>query len=94
MEGGIIYGLTAAMYGEITLDEGRVLQSNFPDYPMLHIHQSPEIEVHIMENEELPGGVGEPGTPPVFPALANAYYNLTGKRLRSMPLIKHGVEFV
>ena len=93
MESGIIYGLTAAMYGEITLEGGRVVQSNFPDYPMLQIHQVPEIEVHIMENGELPGGVGEPGTPPVFPALANAYYSMTGNRLRSMPLAKHGVQF-
>jgi len=94
MEGGIIYGLTAAMFGEITIDGGRVEQSNFPDYPMLHMHQAPEIDVHIMENGELPGGVGEPGTPPVFPALANAYFSLKGKRLRSMPLAKHGVEFI
>jgi len=93
MESGIIYGLTAAMYGEITLEEGRVQQSNFPDYQMLKMNQVPQIDVHIMDNEELPGGVGEPGTPPVFPALANAYFNLTGKRLRSMPLVKHGVEF-
>lgn len=94
MEGGIIYGLTAAMFGEITIHGGRVEQGNFPDYPMLQMHQTPEIEVFIMENGELPGGVGEPGTPPVFPALANAYFNLSGKRLRSMPLAKHGVEFV
>lgn len=93
MESGIIYGLTAAMYGEITLDGGCVVQSNFPDYPMLKMYQTPEIEVHIMKNGELPGGVGEPGTPPVFPALANAYFSMTGRRLRSMPLAKHGVEF-
>jgi len=93
MESGIIYGLTAAMYGEVTLEEGRVVQSNFPDYQMLQMHQTPEIEVYIMKNGELPGGVGEPGTPPVFPALANAYFDLTGDRLRSMPLVKHGVEF-
>jgi len=93
MEGGIIYGLTAAMYGDITIDKGRVEQSNFPDYPILHMEQAPEIDVHIIASTELPGGVGEPGTPPVFPALANAYFNLTGRRLRSMPLVKHGVEF-
>jgi isoquinoline 1-oxidoreductase beta subunit len=94
MEGGIIYGLTAAMFGEITLTDGQVDQANFPDYPMLHMHQCPEINVHIIESDELPGGVGEPGTPPVFPALANAYYALTGERLRSMPLVKHGIEFL
>jgi isoquinoline 1-oxidoreductase subunit beta len=94
MEGGIIYGLTAAMYGDIVIDEGRVKQGNFPDYPMLHMRQTPEIDVHIIESTELPGGVGEPGTPPAFPALANAYFNLTGKRLRSMPLAKHGVAFL
>lgn len=94
MEGGIIYGLTAAMFGEITIDGGRVEQSNFPDYPMMQMHQAPEINVHIIESDELPGGVGEPGTPPAFPALANAYYDLKGERLRSMPLVKHGVEFL
>lgn len=94
MEGGIIYGLTAAMFGEITIDKGRVAQSNFPDYPMMQLHQTPEINVHIIESNELPGGVGEPGTPPAFPALANAYFDLKGQRLRSMPLSKHGVEFL
>ncbi|PCI60963.1 MAG: hypothetical protein COB37_08875 [Kordiimonadales bacterium] len=93
MESGIIYGLTAAMYGEITIEDGRAVQSNFPDYEMLRLRQTPEIVVDIINSTELPGGVGEPGTPPVFPALANAYFNLTGKRLRSMPLTKHGVEF-
>jgi len=93
MESGIIFGLTAAMYGEITIEDGRVQQSNFPDYKMLYMRQIPEIKVHIMDSSELPGGVGEPGTPPIFPALANAYFDMTGKRLRSMPLAKHGVEF-
>jgi CO/xanthine dehydrogenase Mo-binding subunit len=94
MEGGIIYGLAAAVFGEITIEGGRVVQSNFPDYPMLHMHQTPQINVHIIDSDELPGGVGEPGTPPVFPALANAYHDLKGERLRSMPMVKHGVEFV
>jgi len=94
MEGGIIYGLAAAMFGEITIEGGRAIQSNFPDYPMLHMHQTPEINVHVIDSDELPGGVGEPGTPPVFPALANAYHDLKGERLRSLPLVKHGVQFV
>ena len=87
MESGIIYGLTAALYGEITFENGRVLQSNFPDYRMITLANAPEIEVHIIESgiEHL-GGVGEPGTPPIAPAVANAIYRLTGKRVRELPI--------
>jgi isoquinoline 1-oxidoreductase beta subunit len=86
MEGGIIFGLTAALKTEITLKDGRVEQSNFHDYQMLRIFESPEIEVHIVSSGENPTGVGEPGVPPVAPALANAIFAATGKRLRRLPI--------
>lgn len=86
MEGGIIFGLTAALKGEITLDRGRVQQRNFHDYPMLRINESPEIEVHIVPSTENPTGVGEPGVPPVAPAVANAIFAATGKRVRKLPI--------
>jgi len=86
MEGGIIFGLTAALKTEITLKEGRVEQGNFDDYQMLRIFESPEIEVHIVPSGENPTGVGEPGVPPVAPALANAIFRATGKRVRRLPI--------
>ena len=86
MESGIVFGLTAALKGEITLEKGRVQQSNFHDYPLLRMNEMPEIEVEIIESAEAPSGVGEPGTPPIAPAVANALYALTGKRLRDLPL--------
>jgi isoquinoline 1-oxidoreductase subunit beta len=86
MEGGIIFGLTAALKTEITLKDGRVEQGNFHDYQMLRIFESPEIEVHIVPSGENPTGVGEPGVPPVAPALANAIFAATGKRVRRLPI--------
>jgi len=86
MEGGIIFGLTAALKTEITLENGRVQQHNFYDYPMLRMFESPEIEVHIVPSEENPTGVGEPSVPPVAPALANAIFAATGKRVRRLPI--------
>ena len=86
MEGGIIFGLTAALKSEITLKDGRVEQSNFYDYPMLRIFESPEIEVHIVPSKESPTGVGEPGVPPVAAALANAIFAACGKRVRRLPI--------
>jgi len=86
MEGGIIFGLTAALKTEITLKDGRVQQENFHDYQMLRIFESPEIDVHIVPSSENPTGVGEPGVPPVAPALANAIFAATGKRIRSLPI--------
>ena len=86
MEGGIVYGLTAALKTEITLKDGRVEQGNFNDYPMLRIFESPEIEVHIVASTEHPTGVGEPGVPPAAPALANAIFAATGKRIRRLPI--------
>jgi isoquinoline 1-oxidoreductase beta subunit len=86
LEGGIIFGLTAALKDEITLDHGRVQQRNFHDYPMLRINEAPEIEVHIMPSTEKPTGVGEPGVPPVAPAVANAIFAVTEKRVRKLPI--------
>lgn len=86
MEGGIGYGLSAALVSEITLDEGRVAQSNFHDYQVLRMNQMPKIEVHIMPSAEMPTGVGEPGTPPVAPAVANALMAITGKVFNKLPL--------
>ncbi len=86
MEGSVIFGLTAALYGEITIRNGRVEQRNFPDYEMLRLAQAPVVETHILPSTAPPGGVGEPGVPPVAPAVANAIFKLTGKRLRSLPL--------
>jgi isoquinoline 1-oxidoreductase beta subunit len=86
MEGGIAFGLTAALYGEITFEKGRVKQRNFHDYPMLRMHEMPEVEVHIVPGTEKMGGVGEPGVPPVAPAVANAVFALTGKRIRRLPI--------
>ncbi len=86
MEGGIVWGLTAALKGEITLANGRVEQSNFHDYPMLRINEMPIIEVHIVPSEEAPGGVGEPGVPPLAPAVTNAIFAATGTRIRRLPI--------
>lgn len=86
MESAIVFGLTAALYGEITLNQGRVEQSNFHDYPMLRINEMPEVEVHIVESGEAPTGIGEPGVPPIAPAVANALFALTGKRVRKLPI--------
>ena len=86
MEGGIIFALTAALYGEITLKEGAVEQSNFHDYQILRHNETPAISVVVLESTAPPSGVGEPGTPPAAPALANAIYAATGQRLRQLPL--------
>lgn len=86
IESGIIYGLTAALYGDITIENGAVVQSNFHDYPMLRIDQAPEISVQIINSGEKIGGGGEPGTPPIAPALANAVFAATGVRVRSQPI--------
>jgi isoquinoline 1-oxidoreductase beta subunit len=86
MEGGIVYGLTAALKGEITIKNGRVEQSNFDNYPMLHMNEMPEIEVYIVPSTETPGGIGEPGTPPIASAVVNAIFAATGKRLRRLPI--------
>ena len=86
MEGAIAFGLTAALYGEITLEGGAVTQSNFNDYPILRHNEMPEVVVSIIDSSDAPSGVGEPGTPPVAPALANAIFAANGQRLRQLPL--------
>jgi isoquinoline 1-oxidoreductase beta subunit len=86
LQSAIIFGITAALHGEITLKEGRVQQSNFDSYQMLRIDEAPAIEVHIVENFEAPGGIGEPGTSAIVPAVSNAIFAATGKRLRKLPV--------
>ncbi len=86
MESGIVYGLTAALRGEITFEDGAAQQSNFHDYPLLRMNEVPAIDVHIVQSAEPPSGVGEPGTPPIAPAVANAVFAATGQRLRELPL--------
>jgi isoquinoline 1-oxidoreductase beta subunit len=90
MEGGIIFGLTGALLGEITLKDGAVLQKNFDSYPLLTLAQTPTIEVAILPSDAAVGGVGEEAVPPVAPAVANALFSATGVRLRSMPLMRQG----
>jgi CO/xanthine dehydrogenase Mo-binding subunit len=89
MEGGIVFGISGALYGEVTLKNGRVEQSNFSDYRVLRINETPAIEVHLIRNNESPGGIGEPGTAATAPALANAVFAATGKRIRRLPLQKN-----
>jgi isoquinoline 1-oxidoreductase subunit beta len=86
MEGGFIYALTATLYGKITLDKGRVEQTNFHTYPMLRIAETPVIETHILDSGQPPGGLGEPGVPTVAPAVCNAIFAVTGKRIRRLPI--------
>jgi isoquinoline 1-oxidoreductase beta subunit len=87
VEGAIVYGLTAALQGAITIDGGAVQQSNFHDYPLLTMEQMPVVETHIVPSTAAPTGTGEPGTPPIAPAVTNAMFVLTGKRIRKLPII-------
>ena len=86
MEGGIVFGLTAVLHGKITLDKGRVVESNFHDYPLLRLSEMPAVEVYIVPSSESPGGIGEPGVPPIAPAVANAVFAATGRRVRRLPI--------
>jgi isoquinoline 1-oxidoreductase subunit beta len=86
IQGAVIFGVTASLYGEVTVNKGRVEQANFDTYQMLRINEAPAIEVHIVPSLELPGGMGEPGTSAIVPAVANAIFAATGKRLRRMPI--------
>lgn len=90
MESSIVFGLTAALGGEITIKDGQVEQSNFHDYPLLGLAACPVIQVHLVSSTEPPGGVGEPGVPPVAPSVANALFAATGVRARSLPLNRRG----
>jgi isoquinoline 1-oxidoreductase beta subunit len=85
MESGIAFGLGAALHGAITLQEGRVVEGNFNGYRVLRLNEMPRVDVEIVESREKPGGAGEPATPPIAPAVANAVFALTGKRLRALP---------
>jgi CO/xanthine dehydrogenase Mo-binding subunit len=88
MESGIIYGLSAALYGEINHDAGAVVQGNFDDYPVLRCDVCPRMVTEVLESNEDPTGAGEPGTPPIAPALCNALFRATGKRIRALPVLK------
>lgn len=89
MESGIIYGLSAALWGEITLHNGRVKQTNFNDYRVLRLNEVPELDIHLIPSAAKPGGIGETGVPPVAPAVCAAIFAATGKRLRSLPISAH-----
>lgn len=86
LEGGIIYGISAALFGKVTVANGRIQQGNFDDCPVLRMHDAPRLEVHVIKSSEAPGGVGEPGTAAVFPAVTNAIFAATGKRLFELPV--------
>jgi len=89
-EGGIIFGLTAALFGEINVKAGQVQEKNFDTYRLLRINEIPEIEVHLIDSDDPPGGMGEPTVALVAPAVCNAIFAVTGKRLRSLPIAKQG----
>jgi isoquinoline 1-oxidoreductase subunit beta len=89
IEGGLVFGMTAALYSEITFDKGRVQQSNFNTYRMLRMDETPPIEVHLVDSNEKPGGLGETGTAAAFPAIANAVFAASGKRHRRLPLLSY-----
>lgn len=92
MESGVAYGMTAALYGEISIRRGAVAQSNFHDYPMLRMDKAPEVETHVINSGEALGGAGEPGTPPIAAALTNAIYDATGIRVRELPVRQHDLR--
>lgn len=92
MESAIVYGLSAALYGQITFKNGRVEQSNFHDYEMLRMEEMPLVEVHIMKSQDPPGGVGEPGVPPIAPAVANGFYAASGIRMRNLPMTPAAIK--
>jgi len=86
IEGAIVFGLSAALKGEITIANGRVEQSNFNDYDLVRINEAPVVEVHIVDSQDGPGGIGEPGTPPIAPAVCNAIFAATGKPVWRLPI--------
>ena len=86
MESSIAYGLSATLKGKITINNGQVVQSNFHDFDVLRIDEMPDVDVHIVQSSKFPGGVGEPGLPPIAPAVCNAVFAATGKRVRKLPI--------
>jgi isoquinoline 1-oxidoreductase beta subunit len=86
VEGSVIFGLSAALWGEVTISNGAVEQDNFGAYRLARISEAPQVETYIIASSEAPSGIGEPATPPIAPAIANAVFVLTGQRLRSLPL--------
>jgi len=91
VEGAGIFGMSVALYGKITAKNGAIEQSNFHDYKLTRMHETPNIDVTIIKSDEVPTGIGEPGVPPIAPAIANAIFNATGKRYRTFPLSEHGL---
>ncbi len=91
MEGAAIFGMSIALYGKISMKNGAVEQSNFHDYQMTRIKDAPNIKIEIIDNDQEPTGVGEPGVPPIATAICNAIFNATGKRIRKLPLLEHGM---
>ncbi|HWR88843.1 MAG TPA: molybdopterin cofactor-binding domain-containing protein, partial [Dissulfurispiraceae bacterium] len=86
LESAVVFGLSATLHGAITIDKGRIVESNFNDYPVLRMNEMPKVEVYIVPSAEKPTGIGEPGVPPVAPAVTNALFAATGKRIRSLPI--------
>ena len=94
VEGAVVFGSTLAMLGDISFKDGKVEQSNFHDYPMLRMDTAPrEIHIALTPSEELPGGVGETGVPPIAPAICNAIFAATGKRVRELPISKSDLSW-
>jgi isoquinoline 1-oxidoreductase subunit beta len=94
IEGSVVWGLTAALYGQITIEQGRVVESNFDDYPMLRFDAMPDEETHLaLTGGTKWGGIGEPGVPPIAPAVCNAIFKITGKRIRSLPLRNYDLSW-
>ena len=92
MESGVLYGLTAALHGEVSIENGRVVQANFDTYPMVRMDTAPQIDTHIINSMESWGGAGEPGTPGIAPALTNAIYAATGTRIRDLPVSQYDLD--
>jgi isoquinoline 1-oxidoreductase beta subunit len=86
IQSAVMFGITAALYGEITLKDGRVEQSNFDSYQVLRMNEAPDVEVHIVQSLESPGGMGEAGTSAIVPAVTNAIFAATGKRVQKLPV--------
>jgi isoquinoline 1-oxidoreductase beta subunit len=91
IQGAAVFGLSALLYGQITLKDGRVQEGNFDAYPVVRIYEAPAVDVHIIAVGDKMGGIGETGTPPIFASVANAIFAATGKRIRALPLSKAGL---